>query len=741
MIKELSIKKIATYNDLGVTYSGFKKINFLYGSNGSGKTSLSNVMKDIDHFSECNIDWVSQPLKTLVYNQKFVEENFHQDSNIKGIFTLGKESTEIKNEILEKKGLVDILDGEIRRMRSNLSTKEEEYTSNESEFIEYCWDLKRKYDDEFLQAFSGVRNNKINFMKKCKQAHSIENILCDFEDLRTRSNKLFKGTLVKVQNIPLITIDELNALCINKLFQKQIVGKQDVDIASLISRLAISDWVKSGFDHVHKSEGKCPFCQQSLPDGFLHKLEEYFNETYEYEMNELIDCVDLYIKLYNSLETTIQALLNEELPYIDKWRINQQYELIRSKNEINLELIDQKQKQPSKKIELTSFDAFVKNINLEIDKVNLEIHGHNRMVDNRAQEEQILKDQIWKYIANENLHIHEIYVRKEFSIKSAITGIKAGILSKTSEKNRIISEIQSLEAQITSVIPSVNEMNRMLKAYNFTNFSFAHTQSEGNYRLIRSNGEDVNQTLSEGEKTFVTFLYFMHLLNGSNNRDLISENKIVVIDDPISSLDSNILFIVSNLILKLIDDIRKNQNNVVQLFVLTHNVYFHKEVTFQKKRSKGIKLNDETFWIIRKVNNVTEAQPYDSNPIKTSYELMWNELRAAAESSTSSTTVQNLIRRIIENYFKVFGNFSEDDILGKFEEEEMVVCKSLLSWANDGSHFAGDDLYIEHPLDTNARYLKIFEKIFEVTNHHAHYKMMMGVEEVNLNEINQAQVS
>src|SRR5690606_6509525 len=113
-------------------------------------------------------------------------------------------------------------------------------------------------------------------------------------------------------------------------------------------------------------------------------------------------------------------------------------------------------------------------------------------------------------------------------------------------------------------------------------------------------------------------------------------------------------------------------NNVVQLFVLTHNVYFHKEVTFDKKRSKGGKLHDETFWIIRKVNNVTDAQPYDTNPIKTSYELMWQELRSAAQSS-STTTVQNLIRRIIENYFKVFGNISEADILNKFGEEEKVL--------------------------------------------------------------------
>lgn len=679
-------------------------------------------------------------IKNMVYNQKFVEENFHQDSNIKGIFTLGKESTEINNEIAEKKRLVDKLEEEIRRLRTNLSNKEEEYNANENEFIEDCWELKRKYDDDFLQAFSGVRNNKINFMNKCKQSHTLENVLCDIEDLRARSNKLFKGSLVKIQILHSINIDDLNGACTSQIFQKQIVGKQEIDIAALISRLAISDWVKRGYDHVHMSEGKCPFCQQSLPDGFLNKLEEYFNETYENEIKELANCVELYMESYNNLETSIQDLMGKEVPYIDKVRINQQLEIIRSKNEINLELIEQKQKEPSKKIALVPVDEFVKSINLEIERVNQEILGHNRLVDNRAHEEQLLKDQIWRFIANENLHNHEKYVRKEFNIKNAITGIKDGISSKTSEKNRLISEIEDLEAQITSVIPSINEMNRLLKAYNFTNFKFAHTQNQGNYRLVRSTGEDVNQTLSEGEKTFVTFLYFMHLLNGSNNRDLITENKVVVIDDPISSLDSNVLFIVSNLILKLIDDIRNNRNNVVQLFVLTHNVYFHKEVTFHKKRSKGGKLNDETFWIIRKVNNVTEAQSYGTNPIKTSYELMWQELRSATQSS-SSTTVQNLIRRIIENYFKVFGNFSEDDILNKFDEEEKVICKSLLSWANDGSHFASDDLYIEHPLDTNARYLNIFEKIFKVTNHHAHYKMMMGVEEADQSEIPHAQVS
>lgn len=739
MIRSIAIKEIATYNDTGVTLNELKTINFLYGTNGSGKTTLSNIVKNTERFPQCQIEWQSQPLKTLVYNQKFVEENFHQDTNIKGIFTLGRESTEIKNLIIEKKKLVDKFNDEIINLRGNLKIKEEEKNAIENEFIEECWDLKRKYDEVFAEAFIGVRNNKLNFMKRCRQANIIESEICEFEDLKRRSNELFNGNLEKLKLIEAIRVDELNVICDSQIFQIQIVGKQEVDIASLISRLAISDWVKRGYDHIHQSEGVCPFCQQVLPDEFLQQLEEYFNETYENDMKLLKNRIELYMNSYSTLELRTQELLGKEIRYMDTNVVKQQFELIKSKNETNLGLIDQKLNEPSKSIKLIKFDDVVKVINEQIQRVNNEIQRHNGLVDNRVREEQILKDQIWRYIANENQHNHDKYIRHEFKLDQAITGIKNGIVTKSEQKRILSIEIESLEAQITSVIPTVNEMNRLLKAFNFTNFKFAHTQTEGNYRLIRTNGEDVNQTLSEGEKTFVTFLYFMHLLNGSNNKDLITENRVVVIDDPISSLDSNVLFIVSNLILKLIDDIRNNNSNVVQLFVLTHNIYFHKEVTFNKKRSKGRKLNDETFWIIRKINNVTEAESYDTNPIKTSYELMWQELRSA--QGRSSTTVQNLTRRIIEYYFKIFGNFSEDDILNKFDDEERVICKSLLSWANDGSHFASDDLYVEYPIDTINKYLKTFEKIFIVTNHHAHFKMMMGNEEADPSQSHQAQVS
>ncbi len=89
------------------------------------------------------------------------------------------------------------------------------------------------------------------------------------------------------------------------------------------------------------------------------------------------------------------------------------------------------------------------------------------------------------------------------------------------------------------------------------------------------------------------------------------------------------------------------------------------------------------------------------------------------------------MRRIIENYFKLLGKYGDDRLINKFPtQEEKNVCRSLLSWINDGSHSIHDDLFIEVPIQTIEVYKKVFKDIFTKTNHISHYNMMMGIEEV-----------
>ncbi|WP_394129546.1 AAA family ATPase [Shewanella maritima] len=96
--------------------------------------------------------------------------------------------------------------------------------------------------------------------------------------------------------------------------------------------------------------------------------------------------------------------------------------------------------------------------------------------------------------------------------------------------------------------------------------------------MLRANGEDAAHSLSEGEKTFITFLYFFYLIIGAQDPSGITSNRVIVFDDPISSLDSDILYIVSSLIKGVMEEARDENSQIKQVFVLTRNVYFHNEL-------------------------------------------------------------------------------------------------------------------------------------------------------------------
>jgi wobble nucleotide-excising tRNase len=164
-------------------------------------------------------------------------------------------------------------------------------------------------------------------------------------------------------------------------------------------------------------------------------------------------------------------------------------------------------------------------------------------------------------------------------------------------------------------------------------------------------------------------------------------------------------------------------NSIKQLLLLTHNIYFHKEASFLGSRSNGD--CDTNFWILRKSQNVTSILSYgQKNPIESSYELLWREIKEWQDNS--GITLQNTMRRIIENYFKILGKFTDENIVEQFSSfEEQQICRSLISWINDGSHTIPDDLYIQQN-DSAETYLKVFQEIFKLTNNHGHYQMMMG---------------
>ena len=730
MLKQVSVSNVATFSSDTQVFGALKKINFVYGSNGSGKTTISRIIDHPEQYATCSEAWEGNlRLPAFVYNRDFVRENFNQTDSIRGIFTLGTGDSAIRDTIEEKQGKISQCDEAIKKATVNLEGedgnggKRKELKDNEEAIVAYCWDkIKRPYDAVFQKAFEGLRGNKAKFSESLLKRFTSNVSSCrDENDLIADAETVFKDNVLSHDTYMTPDFNSLRLNLKSTVFSQIIVGGNDIDIAGLITQLQNCDWVRQGQQMLAHSNGQCPFCQQTLPEDFAEKLNNYFNETFTSNIAKLEKAVEECERLLNTLTVDINNLvslpddgfLEVEALQSAKLSLDTKISLIRKS-------LDEKIKEPSRSIMMPEIAEEEKSICSIINRANEKVAKHNSLVTNLLETRSKLIGEIWRFLIEKyRARLSELLAEKD-SLRKAVAGLENSIREQKILKSTFSSEIATLQKQLTSVQPTISAINELLDSYGFKSFRLAPA-GETSYKLQRLDGTDVRDTLSEGEKSFVTFLYFYHLLKGGTNQADLSENRIAVIDDPVSSLDTNILFVVSSLIHECIDNICKGEGRLKQLIVLTHNVYFFKEITFISKfdsRSKG----DRTYWVVRKDENVSTIHQEDTNPIRTSYELLWREIQVP---TISKIGIQNAMRRVIEYYFNLLGGISQEELLTNFTGKDRLIFKSLFSWMNDGSHSIDDDLHYQ-VVDAEIETFKdVFRRIFVASNHGSHYDMMM----------------
>jgi len=735
MIESICISNIASYNSVPENLRDLSKFNFIFGSNSSGKTTISRVIADEISYQTCRVNWKNGvKLETLVYNQDFIRKNFNQSDEIKGIFTLGEDSADTIKKISAEKdklktakakyqSLNEVLEGD-----NGSGGKKGELDKLEGKLINKCWAQERKYKEKFTDAFKGYRNDGKKFMGKIlKERASNSEKLESLANLETKAKIVFGQIPTHEDLIPDIEIGTVIAQESNPILKRCIIGKKDVDIAGMIEKLGNSDWVQKGSTYYKVNNKVCPFCQQKTTDSFANSLNDYFDETFERETRKIDELEKNYIDATKLIQNQLASIIDSPSKYLDFEKMDMKKDLLDSIIEANIQHIGAKKKEPSQVIELTDIKDVISEINILITDTNVQITEHNKTVTNLKQEKQVLTSQVWKYLLEVELKEDlKTYKTEREMLEETIKKTEERITTTKNEMNETEARIRGLEKQTTSLQPTIDGINSFLSDFGFQDFSLAKAENGPFYKLIRRDGSDAKETLSEGERSFLTFLYFYHLLKGSDSKSGMTTDRVVVFDDPVSSLDSDILFIVSSLLKDLFKEVRSGTGHIKQIFVMTHNVYFHKEVTFNPKRQNKA-MNEETFWIVRKYASGSKLSKHDSNPIKTSYDLLWEELR---QPNRSNLTIQNTLRRILENYFKILGGIGFDEIIEMFEGKEKIICKSLISWVHDGSHNVHDNLYVSIDDPMVERYLNVFKEIFDKSGHSAHYNMMMG--DVNL---------
>ena len=730
MIESITIASVATYGSTPETLSGLSQFNYLFGSNATGKTTVSRIIADEASFPTCNVTWKGgTKLQPMVYNLDFVERNFTQSAELKGVFTLGEKQVDTLAKIATAKEELDALTHKIENLTQGLQGvdgtggKKGELATLEADFKDKCWAQKKKNDAKLQGAFEGYRNNAEKFKNKVLQELASNTATLQIQaDLEKRAECVFGPAPTAEAAVASIDTVKLIGHETNPILKKRVIGKEEVDIAAMIKKLGNSDWVSVGRGFYDVNDGKCPFCQQSTTEAFAQSLNDYFDETFVVDSKAIDDLATDYATDAARLQQALAAVIAAPSKFLDVEKLKTEKELLDTKITLNNQRLLGKKKEASRVVELESLENIAKTIKGLIDDANTQVAAHNKMVANLASECRTLTAQVWKFVLEELKTDLATFKTAKDALDKAIAAMTAQISAATPDKEKKLAEIRELEKQTTSVQPTIDGINQLLAAFGFQGFKFAKGASGTSYKLMRSDGTDAKTTLSEGEKAFVTFLYFYHLLKGSESDSGMTTDRIVVFDDPVSSLDSDILFIVASLIKGLFEEVRNGTGHIKQIFVLTHNVYFHKEVTYNSRR-KDVAMNEETFWVVRRPGLVSKIDRHPTNPIKTSYELLWAEVR---KRDRSNLGIQNTLRRILENYFKILGGIEFDQLCALFDGKERLICKSLCSWVHDGSHYAHDDFYVSIDDSTVDNYLKVFRGIFDKSGHGAHYRMMMG---------------
>jgi wobble nucleotide-excising tRNase len=722
MIESITIKDVASYGSDAAALNDLKDCNYIFGPNGSGKTTIGRIINNPSQFASCTVSWKGgMPLLPFVYNQDFINANYQASDGLPGVFTLGENNIEIQQQIDSKKIEQNSIRNRINQLKESLEEKKANLSKLNSDSQEAFWKVYAANGDDFSDAFLGLKNNKQKMFDRAVQAFG--NTTADVftkQQLIERAATVYGPAKAPQTLLPLFAAPAKIADDDKHLLASIVVGRNDIDIAGLITSLNNSDWVREG--RGFHQNNICPFCQQRTNAKLKESLDAYFDENYTKKLSRLDQLKQIATKEIESFNDTASKIKGATHQVKNRELLLSEMERFRLSLDENLRLINLKISEPSQSISTKSNEEIFTSLKSLIVEENVRIETHNQLASNHKGESQKLTNAVWRHLANVEAHaLLQNHIDQSKNLSSGIAGIESKIKEELNKEMILSKEIKDLEKTTTSLEPAKNEINAILASFGFSGFSISLDDSEKHYRLIRSSGEDAKDTLSEGEKSFVTFLYFYHLIKGSHSESGTVQDRVVVIDDPVSSLDSEVLFVVASLIRELAQQTEKkpNSNPIRQIIILTHNLYFFKEVSFERNQGKS----RAGYWTVRKPNAISQIAAHKTNPVKSSYQLLWNEV---AKNDRLNHLVQNVMRRIIEHYFTYLGSSKMDDLPLKFDGVDRIMCKSLLGWANDGSHSIEDDLHLSSEDEKAEAYLRIFKQIFEKTNNLAHYEMMMN---------------
>lgn len=605
------IRKINKINNLGrfENFEGtseFGKNTILFGFNGAGKSTLSDIFYSLtkddteeyltrrrtlnreDESGEKNITieltgengelyrfendkWTSKPEKIYVFNEKYVEDHVFVSSQVEGDTApigIGTEGA----GLMRKKSLLVHSNQELYR----------EINEEISQLLEANIKIK-----DFTHPKINARTNILKRFEKIVGFNLYA--LADKEKIKEKlhNNERYSREIQIIENCRekynrIKNVEKISVRLVLKKM-KYIPRVSSKQIAEFLEKtLTTTDikWAVRGYKN-QKNKSVCPMCGQSISDkqaiAFFDKLGKYVSQNKDDNLNEyskelnviatkleslnIGEKIDIFVEIVNELNDN-NLLLKRETDRLQKglaWTLEK------------TEIINNLVKKIYEKAENPYMDiSFLNEEDDAIKLLNAVINNIITLGDiiDCIQERSETKNQ--KTINREETgKIYEL----SYGAAGVYRGIAESIKSKASKYIKNNNKINALNVEINDCY----NQSRLIQVNDFLLNLNTHLKIEvrDNQYYIKlkdfkaKKHEDKETITSEGENRAIAFAYFLAEVSNDENAN---DERIIVVDDPISSMDLSRKSIISHKISEMMND------DNCQMILMTHDIGFVERV-------------------------------------------------------------------------------------------------------------------------------------------------------------------
>ncbi len=553
----------------------FGRYNLIYGWNGSGKTTLSNLFRALElrkppegevtlataSATVTGHDFAQSTLPVRVFNRDFVSANVFPVGcgEVPPIFVLGEDSA-------EKQAQVEQLKGEKATAQSALEAAGQEKGKAERALDRHCVDRATVIRETLRSSGNNPYNNYDKARYKQRVATMLNAgdkasyLLADDERERllAQSKATPKEPISEVQ----IRLPDLQTLTedTRQLLQKSVVSSA---IAMLKADPQLSSWTRDGLGLHHQREADhCLFCEQPLPDGRIVALEGHFSTEYEQLLRQLdaqIAQLEASSRSVNQVSLPNRAELYEDLVADFDQAKAQLDTAVTTITDYLVTLVEALKSKKQKVFETQTLNVGVPDVKQSvIGDINTIIQRHNQTCTDFATHVSTARTKLEADSVASSLDEYQ-------SLADALQSQETAISQANAQAQQLTGQITQLEREIIEHRQPAEELNQDLHSY------LGHTElqldvKDTGYAITR-NGTPA-RSLSEGEMTAIALLYFLKTLK---DRRFEMDKGLVVLDDPVSSLDANALFMAFGFIRGCVDD-------AAQIVILTHNFAMFRQV-------------------------------------------------------------------------------------------------------------------------------------------------------------------